>query len=69
LFFGFLIALLALAPVIISFNVLSVAMPNPTVQSVSEFFQDLLFLFYFISWFTARGDNACRAGKDGATTQ
>jgi hypothetical protein len=69
LFFGFLIALLALAPVIIGFNVLSVAMPNPTVQSVLEFFQGLLFLFYFISWFTARGDTACRAGKDGTATQ
>jgi hypothetical protein len=47
LFFGFLIALLALAPVKIGFNVLSVAMPNPTVQSVLEFFQGLLFLFLF----------------------
>jgi uncharacterized membrane protein YjgN (DUF898 family) len=47
LFFGFLIALLALVPVLIGFSVLSVAIPNPTVNSVLGLFQGLLFLFLF----------------------
>lgn len=77
LFIGFLIALAVLAPVVIGFSVLGVALPSPTAQGVFTLIQVILFVFlvqfaiyrarrYRMSRTQWRG---IRAGQDGAATR
>jgi uncharacterized membrane protein YjgN (DUF898 family) len=76
LFFGFLIALLVLAPILIGFSVLGL-IPNPAAQGVLGALQALLFLFLFhFAVYRARRYRmsrtqwrGIRAGQDGAATQ
>ena len=76
LFFGFLVALAALAPVIIGFSVLTVAVPNPAAQGLFALIQAILFVFLFqFAIYRARRYRmsrtqwrGIRAGQDGAAT-
>ena len=77
LLIGFLVALAVLAPVVIGFSVLGVAIPDPTAQVLFALIQAILFVFLFqFAIYRARRYRmsrtqwrGIRAGQDGAATR